>query len=285
MRLSLRNSHVTQISFALAAGLVLCPANLPAQAPPPLVWGISRLIDGIQIATRDPINPLPLDTGHSAVTGCSYAGKMAMWGGAFDERIALTISQENGGGGAPSWRISHEIETQGSVDTGTSGMLTTASIPGTWSFSPPAGTVLSPGMNTVTATFTPANLITSSTTAANAYKTYTIATASVPILVGTVTIETTGALSTISGGYRMVVTVQNTGNVTASNVQLTQTALGAATGGTIPATLGDIASGGSASVTLTFPSTAGADGARVVEKLSGTYNGGTFGGSFRAVLP
>jgi hypothetical protein len=79
-------------------------------------WGISRLIDGIQIAAQQATNPLSLDTGHSAVTGCSYAGKMAMWSGALDERIALTISQENGGGGAPSWRISHEIETQGSVE-------------------------------------------------------------------------------------------------------------------------------------------------------------------------
>ena len=83
----------------------------------------------------------------------------------------------------------------------------------------------------------------------------------------------------------MVITVRNTGNVTASNVQLTLAALGAASGATIPTSLGDITSGGWASVTLTFPSSAGADGAGVVEKLSGTYNGGTFGGSFRATLP
>ena len=42
-------------------------------------WGISRLIDGIQMVATQATNPLPLDTGHSAVTGCSYAGKMAMW--------------------------------------------------------------------------------------------------------------------------------------------------------------------------------------------------------------
>jgi hypothetical protein len=168
---------------------------------------------------------------------------------------------------------------------GSTGFLTTAPITGTWSYNPPAGTVLSPGMNTLTATFTPDNVITPTTTAANAYKTYTIATASVPILVGTVTITTTGALSKVAGGYQMIVTVKNTGNVTASNVQLTQAALGAATGATIPASLGDIASGGSASVTLTFPSSAGGDGAAVAERLSGTYTGGTFGGSFRATLP
>ena len=168
---------------------------------------------------------------------------------------------------------------------GTSGLLTTAPIPGTWSYNPPAGTVLSPGMNTLTATFTPTNVITPSTTAANAYKTYTIATASVPILVGTVTITTTGALSKVAGGYQMLVTVKNSGNVTASSVQLTQATLGAASGGTMPVSLGDIASGSSASVTLTFPSSAGADGATVAQRLSGTYTGGTFGGSFRANLP
>ena len=173
----------------------------------------------------------------------------------------------------------------GLTGTGTTGLLTTAPIPGTWSYNPPAGTVLSPGVQTLTATFTPTSVITSSTTAANAYKTYTIATASVPVLVGAVTITTTGALSAVAAGYQMVVTVTNSGNVTAPNVQLTQATLGAASDATIPASLGDIASGSSASVTLTFPSSAGSDGAHVVEKLSGTYTGGTFGGSFRATLP
>lgn len=75
-------------------------------------WGISRLIDGIEIASHQDSNPLPLDTTHSAVTGCSYAGKEALYDGALDERIALTIAQENGGGGAPSWRVNQEIESQ-----------------------------------------------------------------------------------------------------------------------------------------------------------------------------
>ena len=74
-------------------------------------WGISRLIDGIEIASKQAVNPLPLDTTHSAVTGCSYAGKEALYTGALDERITLTIAQENGGGGAPSWRVNHEIES------------------------------------------------------------------------------------------------------------------------------------------------------------------------------
>ena len=79
-------------------------------------WGVSRLIDGIEIASKQAVNPLPIDVHHLAVTGCSYAGKMALFAGAFDERVALTIAQENGGGGAPAWRVSHQIEAQGSVE-------------------------------------------------------------------------------------------------------------------------------------------------------------------------
>ncbi len=79
-------------------------------------WGVSRLIDGMEIATHQSVNPLPIDMKHLAVTGCSFAGKMALYAGALDERIALTIAQENGGGGAPSWRVSHEIEAQGTVE-------------------------------------------------------------------------------------------------------------------------------------------------------------------------
>ena len=79
-------------------------------------WGVSRLIDGMEIATHQSVNPMPIDMSHIGVTGCSYAGKMALISGALDERVALTIAQENGGGGAPSWRVSHEIEAQGTVE-------------------------------------------------------------------------------------------------------------------------------------------------------------------------
>ena len=65
-------------------------------------WGISRIIDGLELVT----NSLPMDLKHICVTGCSYAGKMALFAGAFDERVALTIAQESGGGGATSWRYS-----------------------------------------------------------------------------------------------------------------------------------------------------------------------------------
>jgi hypothetical protein len=69
-------------------------------------WGISRLIDGIESVQSD----LNADLAHIAVTGCSYAGKMALFAGAFDERIALTIAQESGGGGVNSWRVAEALE-------------------------------------------------------------------------------------------------------------------------------------------------------------------------------
>lgn len=70
-------------------------------------WGISRIIDGLEIV-KEQINA---DISKIAVTGCSYAGKMALYAGAFDERITLTIAQESGGGGINSWRVSDKIGT------------------------------------------------------------------------------------------------------------------------------------------------------------------------------
>ncbi len=79
-------------------------------------WGVSRLIDGIQIAAEQAVDPLPIDVKHLGATGCSYAGKMALFAGAFDERVALTIPQESGGGGAPAWRITRAIEAYGASE-------------------------------------------------------------------------------------------------------------------------------------------------------------------------
>lgn len=73
-------------------------------------WGMSRLIDGLQQLGPEVTK---IDTRRIGVTGCSYAGKMALYCGAFDERIALTIAQEPGGGGAAAWRKSHELTLAG----------------------------------------------------------------------------------------------------------------------------------------------------------------------------
>lgn len=74
-------------------------------------WGVSRIIDGLELVQ----NVLPIDLKHIAVSGCSRGGKMALFAGALDERVALTIAQESGGGGATSWRYS-QSEPNGTVE-------------------------------------------------------------------------------------------------------------------------------------------------------------------------
>ncbi len=87
----------------------LYPENTEMGAYTAWPWGISRLIDGLEKVA----DKTRLDLKHIAVTGCSFAGKMALYAGAMDERITLTIAQEPGGGGVNAWRVS---ETLGNVE-------------------------------------------------------------------------------------------------------------------------------------------------------------------------
>jgi len=70
-------------------------------------WGVSRLIDALE---KDP--DAGIDVKHLGVTGCSRLGKAALAIGAFDERIALTIPQESGSGGASLWRVGAQVNRQ-----------------------------------------------------------------------------------------------------------------------------------------------------------------------------
>jgi hypothetical protein len=71
-------------------------------------WGVSRIIDALEITSAANI-----DTKHLGVTGCSRNGKGAFVVGAFDDRIALTIPQESGSGGAACWRVSDSEDSKG----------------------------------------------------------------------------------------------------------------------------------------------------------------------------
>jgi len=101
-----------------------------------------------------------------------------------------------------------------------------------------------------------------------------------------VTLVTTATLTKVANGYQGTVTITNTGSTTATNVQLTAATLGAAAATTtLPISVGAITGGTSTQVLVLFPAAAGKDGAAVVEKYTGTYTGGSFGGSMRATLP
>lgn len=88
----------------------LYPENTEMGAYAAWPWGVSRIIDGLEIIGSQS----RIDMSRLAVSGCSFAGKMALFAGALDERIALTIAQEPGGGGVDAWRVS---ETLGNVET------------------------------------------------------------------------------------------------------------------------------------------------------------------------
>lgn len=76
-------------------------------------WGLSRLIDGLEQLGAEKTK---IDVKRIGVSGCSYAGKMALFSGAFDERVALTIAQEPGGGGAASWRYNCHVDSVENLD-------------------------------------------------------------------------------------------------------------------------------------------------------------------------
>jgi hypothetical protein len=74
-------------------------------------WGVSRIIDALEALPEANI-----DLKHIAVSGCSFQGKIALYAGAFDERIALTIPHESGGGGTISWRYSDMLEKRDNTE-------------------------------------------------------------------------------------------------------------------------------------------------------------------------
>ena len=103
---------------------------------------------------------------------------------------------------------------------------------------------------------------------------------------GTVNLTTTSTLARQGDGSCLsAVTITNSGTGTAQAVQLTGATLGAVSDAAALPAVGDIQPGGSTTVTLPFRSAAGSSGTRVIEKINGTYSGGSFGGSLRTTLP
>ena len=83
--------------------------NATAGAMSAWAWGVSRVIDALEILPSANINPQRL-----GVSGCSRNGKGALVAGALEPRIALTLPQESGSGGAGCWRLSdYELQVQG----------------------------------------------------------------------------------------------------------------------------------------------------------------------------
>lgn len=87
-------------------------------------WGVDRVVDGLEqlgaAATGIDITKL-------GVTGCSRNGKGAFVVGALVDRIALTLPQESGSGGAACWRISDSEKGKGK-NIQTAGQIVTENV-------------------------------------------------------------------------------------------------------------------------------------------------------------
>jgi hypothetical protein len=179
------------------------------------------------------------------------------------------------------------------------GLLQSFPVAGSWSYNPPAGTVMNtPGVYNLSVTFTPTLIATdtgttsSTVTNSTVYKTYTIATATVPINVvapPAINLSTTSSVSGSAGsGYTLTITVTNNGTGTVNGITLNSATLGSASasGASLPQLLGGtgtLAPGASNSFTVSVSGSAGGNGAGVAEKYSGTCTGGSFSGSVRSV--
>jgi hypothetical protein len=177
-----------------------------------------------------------------------------------------------------TWANPADILFGGSLGSGQ--LNATANVPGVFSYSPAAGTVLPVGNGQIlSVTFTPTDSLD-----------YTQSTKSVLINVdpGSVTPASLLATSVLtrdtSGSISVAVTVANTGGTAALNVKLTGATLGGTVAPAVPVVLGSIPAHGQATAMLTFPNV-GATGSRSVLTVSGTYTGGAFTGSLRVTLP
>lgn len=106
------------------------------------------------------------------------------------------------------------------------------------------------------------------------------------VTAGTVQLTTTASLSKLTdGSFTATLTTTNSGTGTAANVSVSSGVLGAATASNAPQPMANLCPGCSNSVTLAFPASAGASASNVIGHYTGTYDGGTFGASFRSQLP
>jgi hypothetical protein len=91
----------------------------------------------------------------------------------------------------------------------------------------------------------------------------------------------------VNNDVLVTLTLANTGGVAATSVQLTSAKIGTVLTITpLPQPVSSVPGGGSQSITIRFAAASvGASGASAVLSFSGSYSGGSFGGSSRIRLP
>ncbi|KAB5584878.1 hypothetical protein GE09DRAFT_1068538 [Coniochaeta sp. 2T2.1] len=102
-------SQASGSSRGQGAFYTLFGASHSAGALTAWAWGVDRLVDALEQVNATS----GIDTTRLGVTGCSRNGKGAFIVGALVKRIALTLPQESGSGGAACWRISDSQHSAG----------------------------------------------------------------------------------------------------------------------------------------------------------------------------
>lgn len=156
-----------------------------------------------------------------------------------------------------------------------------SSVPGVFTYNPPAGTVPPVGANQpLSVSFTPSDTADYLSATGN-----TTITVNPPATSGPASLVVTRTLTRNGANVVVQLTIANTGGTAAANVVLSSVKVGADSATPLPQSLGTIAPGASAQATVTVPASVGASGAASSLTVSGTYTGASFNSSARITLP
>lgn len=112
--ITLNHDHIAQQSGQQSRGrgkfYDLYGSNYPAGTFLATTWAVSRVIDALEQLGSSVTG---IQETRLAVSGCSRNGKAALFVGAFEPRIALTIPQEAGPSGPGLWRLWSEYRCRG----------------------------------------------------------------------------------------------------------------------------------------------------------------------------
>ena len=179
-----------------------------------------------------------------------------------------------------TWSAPAPITYGGALGNGQ--LNASASVPGTFVYVPPAGTVLPVGNGqTLSVTFTPTDATDYATAAAST----TINVNAAPSPPSGINLVVTKVLTRTGGNVVVQLTVSNTGGTPANNVTLTSVKVGSLAATPLPQNLGTIGASASAQAIVSVPGSVGASGAASSLTAAGTYTGGTFSLSMRITLP
>jgi hypothetical protein len=157
-----------------------------------------------------------------------------------------------------------------------------ANVSGTFTYSPPAGTVLPVGSSQVLSTvFTPAdqaNYVSASGSTA-------IDVLAPPLALPAKIVVTTTLARNATNELVVTLALSNVGGSSAANVQLRTAKVGQTPGVPLPIALGSLPAGATISTTVTFPATAGTPGARTTLTFAGVFAGGSFQSTSQQRLP